>query len=112
MLTNLGVTNRLNKKDIAQFRRELKPNNDKMQMKELFNLYIMKDSADIFHEQSIYFDRMEEEEKDLFMMNCKKVLTGQVDEKLFTLKFRTDVQNETKLTLHEGLLSDESEDWK
>ncbi|HLQ73008.1 MAG TPA: DUF4317 family protein [Bacillota bacterium] len=102
----------MNKKTIAQFRRQLKTNNDKMQIKEIFHLYIMKDSTDIYHEESMFFDLMEEEEKDMYMTNFKKVLSGQVDQKLFTLKFQTEQSNDTQLKLHEGLLSSETDTWK
>lgn len=46
------------------------------------------------------------------MNNFKKVLTGQLDEKLFELKFQREAEDHSQLILHKGLLSSEVEDWK
>ncbi len=102
----------MNKKDIANIRKQFKIENDLMKIHEIFNVYIMKESSDIYHQQSQVFDMLDEDEKELFMTNFKKVLTGQLDEKLFELKFQSDVDNPTQLILHKGLLTSESEDWK
>ncbi|MGP4039200.1 DUF4317 domain-containing protein [Gracilibacillus sp. D59] len=102
----------MNKKDIANIRKQFKIDNDLMKIHEIFNVYIMKESSDIYHQQSQVFDMLDEDEKELFMTNFKKVLTGQLDEKLFELKFQSDVDNPTQLILHKGLLTAESEDWK
>ncbi|WP_163581303.1 DUF4317 domain-containing protein [Gracilibacillus saliphilus] len=102
----------MNKKDIANIRKQFKIDNDLMKIHEIFNVYIMKESSDIYHSQSQIFDMLDEDEKELFMTNFKKVLTGQLDEKLFELKFQSDVDNPTQLILHKGLLTAESEDWK
>jgi hypothetical protein len=102
----------LNKKDIANIRKQFKVNNDLLKIHEIFNVYIMKESSDIYHEESMPFELLEDEQKELFMSNFKKVLTGQLDEKLFELKFQRDVENSSQLILHQGLLSSDTEDWK
>ncbi|WP_058308990.1 DUF4317 domain-containing protein [Gracilibacillus massiliensis] len=102
----------MNKKDIASIRKEFKIDNDRMKINEIFNVYIMKESSDIYHQQSQVFSMLDQDEQELFMTNFKKVLTGQLDEKLFELKFQSDVDNPTQLILHKGLLTAESEDWK
>mgnify|MGYP001944596033 FL=1 len=102
---------RLNKKDIAHFRRQLKLHNDLLSIQEIFNVYIMKESSEVYHQQSMPFDLLEEEQKELFLGNFKKVLSGQLDQKLFELKFQRDVEDSSQLILHKGLLSDK-EEWK
>jgi Domain of unknown function (DUF4317) len=102
----------LNKKDIANIRKQFKVNNDLLKIHEIFNVYIMKESSEIYHEESMPFELLEDEQKELFMSNFKKVLTGQLDEKLFELKFQRDVENSSQLILHQGLLSSDTEDWK
>src|SRR5690625_5280152 len=87
-------------------------NNDLLTINDIFNVYIMKESSEIYHHQSIAFDLLEEEQKELFMDNFKKVLSGQLDEKLFELKFQRDVENNSNLILHQGLLSNDTEEWK
>ncbi|PKR78203.1 hypothetical protein CEY16_00125 [Halalkalibacillus sediminis] len=101
----------MNKKDIANFRKQFKLNNDLLEISEIFNVYIMKESSEIYHHQSLSFGLLEDEQKELFMNNFKKVLTGQLDEKLFELKFQRDVENSSQLILHQGLLSNNTEDW-
>ncbi|WP_067724678.1 DUF4317 domain-containing protein [Oceanobacillus damuensis] len=102
----------MNKKDIANIRKQFKINNDLLKINEIFNVYIMKESSEIYHQQSLPFELLEEEQKDLFMSNFKKVLSGQLDEKLFELKFQRDVENNSQLILHQGLLSNDTEEWK
>ncbi|WP_277674448.1 DUF4317 domain-containing protein [Piscibacillus halophilus] len=101
----------MNKKDIANIRKQFKLDNDLLNISEIFNVYIMKESSEIYHHQSLSFDLLEEEQKELFMNNFKKVLTGQLDEKLFELKFQRDVENSSQLILHQGLLSQDTEEW-
>ncbi|MFS0671611.1 DUF4317 domain-containing protein [Ornithinibacillus sp. 179-J 7C1 HS] len=102
----------MNKKDIANIRKQFKVNNDLLKIHDIYYVYIMKESSDIYHHQSFPFDLLEEEQKELFMDNFKKVLSGQMDEKLFELKFRRDEQDSSQLILHQGLLTNETEEWK
>ncbi|WP_404451811.1 DUF4317 domain-containing protein [Virgibacillus necropolis] len=102
----------MDKKDIANIRKQFKVDNDLLKIQEIFNVYIMKESSDIYHHQSMPFEMLEQEQKELFMENFKKVLAGQLDEKLFELKFQRDVENNSQLILHQGLLSNDTEEWK
>ncbi|UOR13834.1 DUF4317 domain-containing protein [Halobacillus amylolyticus] len=102
----------MNKKDIAGIRKQLKVDNDLLKITDIFNVYIMKETTDIYHHQSQPFEMLDRDQQELFMNNFKKLLTGQLDEKLFELKFKRDAENHSQLTLHKGLLSNEVEDWK
>lgn len=102
----------MNKKDIAAIRRQLKPENDLLTIKDIFNVYILKESSDIYHHQHQPFEMLEDEQKELFLANFKKVLTGNLDEKLFELKFQKNVENSSQLILHRGLVTDDTEQWK
>ncbi|WP_010096313.1 DUF4317 domain-containing protein [Ornithinibacillus scapharcae] len=102
----------MNKKDIANFRKQFKVNNDLLKIHEIYYVYIMKESSDIYHDQSFPFEMLEKEQKELFMDNFKKVLSGQLDEKLFELKFQQDVEDSSQLILHQGLLTNDKEEWK
>lgn len=101
----------MNKKDIANLRKQFKVNNDLLEIHDIFNVYIMKESSEIYHQQIVPFELLEDEQKELFMVNFKKVLTGQLDEKLFELKFQRDVEDNSQLILHQGLLSNDREEW-
>ncbi|GAB4074237.1 DUF4317 domain-containing protein [Barrientosiimonas marina] len=102
----------MDKQDIATIRKQFKINNDQLKIRDIFNVYILKESSEIYHYQSTPFDLLEEEQKMLFMENFKKVLTGQLDEKLFELKFQQQAENSSQLILHQGLLTDDTEAWK
>ncbi|WP_269410221.1 DUF4317 domain-containing protein [Lentibacillus daqui] len=102
----------MNKKDIANIRKQFKINNDLLNIHEIFHVYILKESSEIYHHQSSPFELLEQEQQELFMDNFKKVLSGQLDEKLFELKFQRNVENNSQLILHQGLLSNDTEEWK
>ncbi|WP_458413721.1 DUF4317 domain-containing protein [Schinkia sp. CFF1] len=102
----------MNKKDVANIRKQFKLNNDLMKIKDIFNVYIMKGTSDIYHQESKPFPMLEQEQQELFLSNFKKVLTGQLDVKLFELKFQREAEDHTQLLLYEGLKSADVEDWK
>lgn len=102
----------MNKKDVANIRKQFKPDNDRLRINEIYNVYIMKESTDIYHQESRPFEMLEQEQQELFMSNFKKVLTGQLDTKLFELKFQQVAENHSQQILHEGLTARDVEDWK
>jgi len=109
---SLGVYKIMNKKDVGNIRKQFKINNDKLKISDIFNVYIMKESSEIFHSQSTPFAMLDQDQQELFLSSFKKMLAGQMDEKLFELKFKRDAENSSQLILHQGLLSNEVEDWK
>jgi hypothetical protein len=102
----------MNKKDIAQIRKQFKKDNDSLKISNIFNVYIMKESSEIYHHQSQPFEMLDSEQQELFLNNFKKLLGGSLDEKLFELKFQRDAENNSQLILHQGLLSSDVEEWK
>ncbi len=101
----------MNKKDIASFRRQLKVENDLLKITEIFNVYIMKESSEIYHQVRTPFEMLEKEQQELFMDNFKKALAGQLDQKLFEMKFAQGIENSSQLILHQALLSNDPEEW-
>ncbi|MEM1503599.1 DUF4317 domain-containing protein [Domibacillus sp. 8LH] len=102
----------MNKKDIAHIRKQFKADNDLLKISDIFNVYIMKESSDIYHHQSQPFEMLDQDQQELFMNNFKKLLAGQLDEKLFELKFQREAEHNSQLILHQGLLSADVEGWK
>ncbi|MED2974763.1 DUF4317 domain-containing protein [Fictibacillus sp. B-59209] len=102
----------MNKKDIAQLRKQFKKENASLNISTIFNVYITKESSDIYHHQSQPFEMLDSEQQELFLNNFKKLLAGNLDEKLFELKFQRNAENSSQLILHQGLLSSDTEDWK
>lgn len=80
----------MNKKEISHIRRQFKPDNDYMTIQDIFNVYVQKETSEIYHHESSAFEMLDKETQDLFLENFKKMLTGQVDTKLFTLKFQPE----------------------
>ncbi|MBM7651090.1 DUF4317 domain-containing protein [Neobacillus cucumis] len=102
----------MNKKDIANIRKQFKLDNYNLQIREIFNVYVQKESGEIYHQVSQPFQMLEQEAQELFLANFKKVLTGQLDAKLFELKFMRDVEDSTQMFLFDGLQQETTEDWK
>lgn len=102
----------MNKKDIANIRKQFKLNNHLMEIREIFNVYVKKETGEIYHHFSLPFQMLEQETQELFLGNFKKVLTGQLDAKLFDLKFKRDVENSTQTILYDGLQEVLTEDWQ
>jgi len=102
----------MNKKDIANIRKQFKFNNDLMKITDIFNVYIRKESSDIYHQESHPFPMLDMEHQELFMSNFKKVLTGQMDVKLFEVRFQREAENHSQFILQKGLQTDDVEEWK
>ena len=51
----------LNKKDIANIRKEFKLDNYRMNIREIFNVYVKKESGEIYHHISQPFQMLEQE---------------------------------------------------
>lgn len=102
----------MNIKDIAEIRKQFKLNNSRMEIREIFNVYVKKESGEIYHHVCQPFQMLEKETQELFLANFKKVLTGSIDAKLFELKFKHDVEDSTQTTLFEGLQVDSTDYWK
>lgn len=101
----------MNKKDIAQIRKELKTDNTMLNIKEIYNVYAQRKTGDIVHAESQFFGMLELHEQELYMENFKKVLMGQLGSKLFDLKFNQEISNNTQKILFDGLHAD-TDDWK
>lgn len=99
-------------KDIAQIRKQFKKDNHSLKISNIFNVYIMKETSEIYHHQNQPFEMLDPDQQELFLINFKKLLGGNLDEKLFELKFQRNAENSSQLILHQGLLSSEVEDWK
>ncbi|MFL6563205.1 MAG: DUF4317 family protein, partial [Bacillus sp. (in: firmicutes)] len=65
----------MNKKDIADIRKQFKFDNDLMKIREIFNVYVQKETGEIYHHVSQPFQMLELEAQELFLTNFKKVLT-------------------------------------
>jgi len=97
----------MNKKDIADIRKQFKRENDLLHIQEILSVYVTKETREIYHEISRPFSILDDDEQELFHTNFKKVLTGNLDEKLFELKFQQEGDERTQLLLNEALITDD-----
>lgn len=102
----------MNKKDIADIRKQFKLDNNSMKIRDIFNVYIRKESSEIYHQESHPFPLLDVEQQELFLANFKKVLTGQLDVKLFEIKFQREAEDSSQFILHDGLQAEDSKDWQ
>lgn len=111
LLQSFEGENFMQKKDVDQFRRNLKIDNYLLTLKDLCNMYVVKQTSEIYFQQKTSFSLLEKEEQELFVYNFRKALTGQIDQKLFPLRFKQEGESSTRTLLYESLTSS-SEQWE
>lgn len=99
------------KKDVDHFRRNLKLDNHLLTIHELLNVYVVKESTDIYFKQRISFALLSRDEQELFIQNFRKTLMGQIDQKLFPLRFK-DTEDLTSQSMLYKSLTAESDKWE
>lgn len=100
----------MNKKELSGLRKEFKLDTYKLNINEIYNVYLKKDNGVVVHQELQHFEKLDEEMKELYLKNFKKVLTGAFDTKLFELRFQnTDYENSTQSILYNMNNSDSSE---
>lgn len=105
----------MNKKDIAEIRKNFKIGTDLLKINDIYNIYIQKESSEIYHEVSQPFALVDIDKQELFFTNFKKVLGGKLDVKLFEVKFQRQEDEQadhTQQLLYDGLQAEGVEEWK
>ncbi|MDO7907570.1 DUF4317 domain-containing protein [Paenibacillus sp. JX-17] len=100
------------KKEVLYIRKQFKLDHEKLQIYDILNVYIMKDSNEIYHYERQPFELLDREKQELHMGNFKKLLTGELDQKLFELKLHEEAENPTRILLHQGLVTGDTEEWQ
>lgn len=97
----------MKKNDVSSIRKEFKLDNPKLKLGEVVSIYVKGDIKQIIGFEKEYFDRMETGKQELYIRNFKKLLTGQLDSKLFDLGFSDNKlgQNLTQKALIDTLQS-------
>jgi hypothetical protein len=103
----------MNKKDLNKMKKELKLDSVMLSLKEMYNVYIKKDSNSVLYSNLSYFQAADTEAQELYLNNFKKILGGTMDAKLFELPFITvEEGNESQLNFDHMLKCDENEAYK
>lgn len=77
----------MDKNQIAVIKKNIKSNSNILKLEEIYSCYFKKDSGKIIFSEKKDFNKIEEEVQKLYINNFKKLLTGNIDEKLFQLNF-------------------------
>lgn len=96
----------MNKKELAKIRKEFKLDSFKLRVRDIALVYVQKEKAEVFHQQYGSFSLLEAQQQELFLQNFKKILSGNIDEKLFELKFDRSIPNNAQDLLLEGVTCD------
>ncbi|MBO2945217.1 DUF4317 domain-containing protein [Paenibacillus sp. F411] len=99
------------KKEIAYIRKQFKLDHEKLHIYDILNVYIMKDSSEVYHDERLPFEMLDREKQELYMGNFKKLLAGELDQKLFELKLHEEAETPTRVMLHQGLVTGDPEEW-
>ena len=69
----------MNKKELADIRKEFKLDSRMLKIEEIYSIYLKKDNVQmqidnkaVIHSEFDYFDRMDMDKKELFLGNFKK----------------------------------------
>ncbi|CAM4453831.1 DUF4317 domain-containing protein [Paenibacillus tarimensis] len=99
------------KKEIAHIRKQFKLDHEMLKVFDIMNVYIMKESSEIYHYECQPFALVDREKQELYMGNFKKLLAGELDQKLFELKFQEHAEEPSQVLLHQGLVTGDTEEW-
>ncbi|MFD2698930.1 DUF4317 domain-containing protein [Paenibacillus shunpengii] len=99
------------KKELAHIRKQFKMDHEMLKLYEILNVYIMKESNEIYHYERQPFEMLDREKQELHMANFKKLLTGELDQKLFELKFQEEAEEPTRELLHQALVTGDPDEW-
>lgn len=100
----------MNKKELAAFRKEFKADSYRLRIGEIYSVYVKKDNKSIIHQELHHFDQLDDEMKELYLKNFKKVITGSFDQKLFELDFEnTGLENNTQGILYKMVSENQEE---
>ena len=86
----------MNKKDLSNIRKEFKLGSYMLKIKEVYSVYLKKDNGEVITGELEYFEMMEVEKRELYLNNFKKVLTGNLDSKIFELDFKNMSEEESE----------------
>lgn len=102
----------MNKKEVAHIRKQFKLDHDLLNIYDILNVYIMKETNEIYHWERRPFELLDREKQELYMGNFKKLLTGELDHKLFELKFQEEAEEPSQVLLHQALVTGDPDEWQ
>ena len=98
----------MNKQDISALRKEFKVDGSYLDITQIYSVFIDAHSKGVIHREGGLFETREDEVRELFIGNFKKLLTGPLDSKVFELRFNQNEDEEAGQKLFCGFLKNES----
>jgi hypothetical protein len=80
----------MNKKDLSALRRQFKTDSHYLELSQLYTVYLKKDNQSVLYAEYAPFDMKSEGEQEIFLNSFKKLLTGELNAKIFELEFDDD----------------------
>lgn len=94
----------MNKRDLNKMKKEFKLDSNLLKIKEIYSVYIKKDGCCPLFSKFNYFEMLDTEAQELYILNFKKILGGTLNTKLFDLKFSSEAEeNNSQKTLFKML---------
>lgn len=92
----------MNKNELSKIKKQMKINNEyNCDVKDIYNVYCKVDNKNVIYAEKKMFSKLNQEVQEMIFKNCKKLLTGQLDKKLFELSLDAQEGNST----YESLVS-------
>lgn len=81
----------MNIKDLKFLKKQFKQENSLLRINDVYSVYINGDNREILTTEFTYFHMLEEEVQNLLLKNMKKILTGNIDIKIFEKEFNEEM---------------------
>lgn len=99
----------MNKKDLSSLRSQFKTDSNYLNLSQLYTVYIKKDNLNIIHSELTSLDMKDDAEKEIYLANFKKLLTGGLDSKVFEMPFDNEAYGSEGQDLCIELLNSDQE---
>lgn len=98
----------MNKQDISSIRKEFKIDGSYLDITQIYSVFMQAQTREVIHREGGLFETKDDEVRELFIGNFKKLLTGALDSKVFELRFNPSEGEESGQGLFCGFLKNES----
>ena len=99
----------MNKKDLSTLKKQFKLENSFLDVKQVLNVYIKKDGQEVLTTRQNHFNFLEEAQQEIILKNFKKVITGNLNVKLFELNFTAGEGSDTEEILSQMMMAPEDD---
>lgn len=88
----------MNNSDLKYLKKQFQLNKSLLTFKDIYSVFIKKDIQEVLGTQYMYFGMLYEDYQKLLLRNMRKILSGDLDVKIFVQKFNNSFSNEENYT--------------